>query len=73
MIIKGRVRTKPIQQWAVGREYRKRLKLRFDAEGISIPFPQRDLYVKSVPEVLLSTANRDNSQSSQDKPTGSTV
>lgn len=53
IIIKGRVKTKPIQQWGVGREYRRRLKHRFDAENISIPFPQRDLYVKQIPEALI--------------------
>jgi len=52
IIIKGRVKTRPIQQWTVGREYRKRLKIRFGEEGISIPFPQRDLYIKTVPEEI---------------------
>ncbi|MDA8165090.1 MAG: mechanosensitive ion channel family protein [Desulfobacteraceae bacterium] len=35
-IIKGRLKTKPIHQWAVGREYRRRLKLAFEAHGIAI-------------------------------------
>ncbi len=45
VIIKGRLRTKPIKQWDVGREYRRRLKQAFDAAGIVIPFPQRTLHV----------------------------
>ena len=32
--------TKPLQQWAVAGEFRKRLKIAFDKEGIEIPFPQ---------------------------------
>ncbi len=43
--IKARLRTQPIQQWMVGREYRRRLKQAFDAAGIEIPFPHRSLYV----------------------------
>ena len=43
--IKARLKTVPIQQWAVGREYRRRLKKAFDARGIEIPFPHRSLYV----------------------------
>ena len=39
LIIKGRIKTKPIQQWIVGREYRRRLKIVFENEGIEIPFP----------------------------------
>lgn len=44
LVIKARIKTKPIQQWVVGREYRKRLKVAFDKEGIEIPFPHRTVY-----------------------------
>ena len=33
--------TKPLAQWDVAGEYRKRLKIAFDKAGIEIPFPQR--------------------------------
>lgn len=42
--VKARLKTLPIQQWTVGREYRRRLKKAFDASGIEIPFPHRSLY-----------------------------
>jgi len=38
--IKIRIKTKPLKQWAVGRELRRRIKNTFDAKGIEIPFPQ---------------------------------
>lgn len=44
VVIKGRLRTKPIKQWDVGREYRRRLKYAFDKAGIEIPFPHRSIY-----------------------------
>mgnify|MGYP006276444813 CR=1 FL=1 len=44
LIIKARLKTKPGQQWAVGREYRKRLKKAFDEQNIEIPFPHTTLY-----------------------------
>ncbi|WP_322957791.1 hypothetical protein [Nitrospirillum sp. BR 11163] len=37
MKIKFRIKTRPRRQLAVGREFNRRLKLRFDQEGI--PFP----------------------------------
>lgn len=44
LIIKARIKTKPIQQWAIGREYRKRLKKAFDERNIEIPFPHTTIY-----------------------------
>ncbi len=44
VIIKARVKTQPIQQWTVGREYRKRLKYAFDKQNIEIPFPHTTVY-----------------------------
>jgi moderate conductance mechanosensitive channel len=37
-------KTLPLKQWDVARELRRRLKNRFDAEGIEIPFPHRTFY-----------------------------
>jgi len=44
VVIKGRIKTKPIRQWAVGREYLRRIKLAFDENNIEIPFPHRSIY-----------------------------
>ncbi len=44
LIIKARFKTKPITQWTVGREYRKRLKVAFDKNNIEIPFPHSTIY-----------------------------
>lgn len=40
IIIKIIGETQPIKQWDVSGEFRKRIKLAFDREGIEIPFPQ---------------------------------
>lgn len=44
VVIKGRFKTQPIKQWAVGRAFNRRIKQRFDELGIEIPFPHRTLY-----------------------------
>jgi small conductance mechanosensitive channel len=45
IIIKARIKVvPPIRQWAVGREFNRRMKARFDAEGIEIPFPHQTIY-----------------------------
>lgn len=41
--------TKPIQQWALMGELRRRLKDRFDQEGIEIPWPHTKVYFGSAP------------------------
>lgn len=45
VIIKARVKTKPIRQWTVGREFNRRLKNKFDERDIEIPFPHATLYM----------------------------
>jgi small conductance mechanosensitive channel len=37
------IKTQPLKQWDVGREYRRRLKIAFDQAGISIGIPQQSL------------------------------
>lgn len=37
-------KTKPLQQWDITGELRKRIKIAFDKEGIEIPFPQRVIH-----------------------------
>lgn len=44
VVIKGRIKTKPIRQWEVGREYLRRIKHAFDENNIEIPFPHRSVY-----------------------------
>ncbi len=44
VIIKARMKTKPIRQWAIGREFNRRMKKRFDERNIEIPFPHTTLY-----------------------------
>jgi moderate conductance mechanosensitive channel len=39
--IKARLKTQPLQQFSIGREYRRRLKKAFDVAGIEMPIAQR--------------------------------
>lgn len=43
IVIQGRLKTKPIRQWDVGREFLRRIKLAFEANAIEIPFPQQSV------------------------------
>ncbi len=52
VVIKARVKTKPIKQWEVAREYRRRLKKVFDEKGIEIPFPHRSIYFGEVSQAF---------------------
>jgi small conductance mechanosensitive channel len=43
--IKARFKTGAGKQWRISREFNRRLKKRFDAEGIEIPFPHMTMYM----------------------------
>lgn len=45
VIVRARTKTRPIRQWAVGREFNRRMKKKFDELGIEIPFPHVTLYM----------------------------
>jgi small conductance mechanosensitive channel len=45
VVIKARIKTKPIKQWRVGREFNRRLKKAFDERNIEIPFPHMTVYM----------------------------
>lgn len=44
-------KTLPLKQWEVARELRRRIKARFDREGIQIPYPHRVIITRSSPSV----------------------
>ena len=50
VVIKILGETKPIEQWGVAGELRKRLKIAFDKEDIEIPFPQRVIHQSTGPK-----------------------
>lgn len=47
IVIKMSIKTRPMKQWRIKREYQRLLKIRFDAEDIEIPFPHVTLYTGS--------------------------
>lgn len=52
--IRVTVKTLPLKQWDVARELRRRIKLRFDHEGIEIPFPHQTVQWEGMPPALAS-------------------
>ena len=44
VLVRVQFKTLPLKQWDVAREFRRRIKNRFDAEGIEIPFPHTTVY-----------------------------
>lgn len=45
IIIKARTTTPPGKQWRIGREFNRRMKMKFDQLNIEIPFPHVTLYM----------------------------
>ena len=55
VVIKARIKTRPIQQWNVMRAFNRRIKIAFAREGIEIPFPQRTLHFASAGPLVPSS------------------
>jgi small conductance mechanosensitive channel len=45
IVVRGRIKTRPGDQWALGRAYNEIIKRIFDERGIEIPFPHVTLYM----------------------------
>ena len=64
VILRARLKTRPGEQWAVGRAYSELVKKRLDAAGIEIPFPQLTLWFgrgrdgRAAPAHVLSVSER---------------
>lgn len=52
VIIRCRMKVRPLEQWSIKREYLKRIKNAFDAEQIEIPFPHLTVYQGPTAEPL---------------------
>lgn len=44
VVVRCRIKTVPLEQWGIRREFLRRLKEAFDAHGIEIPFPHLTVY-----------------------------
>ena len=44
VIIRVWIKTQPLKQWDVAREFRRRLKVTFDQAGVPIPLPQQEIW-----------------------------
>lgn len=62
VMIKMRIRTVPLEQWNVGRELRRRIKIVFDELGIEIPYPHVSVYAGSAMERFPVSISRDRSR-----------
>jgi len=68
VIVRSRIKTRPIKQWAVGRELNRRFKKRFDELHIEIPYPHMSLYFgeASKPVQIASPGREDLRQAVRD-------
>jgi small conductance mechanosensitive channel len=60
ILIRMIIKTKPLQQWSVARQFRLRLKKAFDEQGIQVGVPQQVIYVDEA--FTKSKISRENHQ-----------
>jgi moderate conductance mechanosensitive channel len=47
MVVKGQIKTRPLQQWSVARAFNARLKRHMDEAGIEMPLPQMQVHMSA--------------------------
>lgn len=57
ILIRIWIKTKPLQHWSVGREFRRRMKMQLDQHGIAIGVPQQSVVFQSSLELLKQARN----------------
>lgn len=62
VMIRMRLKTVPLAQWRVRREFLRRIKRRFDEEGIDIPFPHRTLHFSADKERAAASLVQDDAK-----------
>lgn len=63
--VKMIIKTAPLKQWDVAREFRRRVKNEFDRQGIEIPFPHRTVYVRQDEDLTFGVTNRKEEEDSK--------
>jgi small conductance mechanosensitive channel len=51
MVVKGQIKTRPLQQWSVARAFNLRIKRKMDEAGMEIPVPQ--MHVQMTRDAML--------------------
>lgn len=74
VVIRARTTTLPSRQWRIGREFKRRLKKRFDELDIEIPFPHVTLYMgrpkqgdESSPEISGNSSEKKTEKASMSR------
>ncbi len=57
LMIRVWIKTQPLKQWDVSREFRRRLKIAFDQAGIPIPVPQQAIWIHETPALAYAMDN----------------
>ncbi|MDO8606947.1 MAG: mechanosensitive ion channel [Phaeospirillum sp.] len=75
VIMRARVKTTPGDRHALGREFNRRIKQRFDAAGIEFPFPQTQVWITGAkpPPLLRKGEGNDGSMINADESMSSSV
>lgn len=68
LIIRVWIKTQPMKQWDISREYRRRFKLAVQEAGTDIPFPQRDVWLHPSDEFRLTLQGSLNDGQPQNQP-----